>query len=297
MKDQHPLGSSRTSTAQIDDVFDGGHCRDETNSNLSMLPTDMILKIFLLSDGKTIGRGRCISRDWYNRLNRVYNTVTHLKSEGGKAAVLHLDNPLKEVDCGQLSLYVFDTRVDVPVAAPLDWTWFSLVGSAMGKLCARFSTDGRSSSPLGSLRSIIPDLGFDSYHFNHRDDWSTYAFVAVIGSDDYKILSLTKRHLATAGYDKQIFLSNAGAMEWGRHLFVGDPNLTNTSCVMFGLDLLGISHFIRGFDVFDPSLDAVVLEVQFHYVGLTDGVVRFVGRVRWAGIVSIKGCMEFSLSV
>ncbi|KAL4328721.1 hypothetical protein S83_042824 [Arachis hypogaea] len=86
-------------------------------------------------------------------------------------------------------------------------------------------------------------------------------------------------------------------MEWGRHLFVGDPNLTDTPCVMFGLNLLGISHFIRGFNVFDPSLDAIVSEAQFRSVGLTDGVVRFVGRIRWAGVVSLKGSMEFSVCV
>ncbi|XLT50940.1 hypothetical protein HN873_043544 [Arachis hypogaea] len=76
----------------------------------------------------------------------------------------------------------------------------------MDKLCARYSTDGRSSSlviwdPLGSWRSIIPDPGSDCYHFNHCDDWSAYAFVGVVDSDDYKILSLAKRHSAAAGYD------------------------------------------------------------------------------------------------
>ncbi|XLT76602.1 hypothetical protein S245_034002 [Arachis hypogaea] len=94
-----------------------------------------------------------------------------------------------------------------------------------------------------------------------------------------------------------INLGPSGAMAWGRHLFIGDPNLTDTPCVMFGRNLLGISHFIRDFDVLESSLDAVISEAQLCSVGLTDGVVRFIGRVRWPGVVSIKGCMEFSLNV
>ncbi|XLT12845.1 hypothetical protein HN51_058535 [Arachis hypogaea] len=66
---------------------------------------------------------------------------------------------------------------------------------------------------------------------------------------------------------------SSGCNGVGRHLFVGDPNLTDTPCVMFGRDLLGINHFIRGFDVLEPSLDVVVSEVHFRSVGLIDGVV------------------------
>ncbi|XLR53616.1 hypothetical protein S83_004288 [Arachis hypogaea] len=75
---------SRATVEEADHAFRGRHCRDEVNLNVSALPTDLILKIFLRSDGKTIGRGRCMSRDWYNRLNRVDNMVTHFKSEGGR---------------------------------------------------------------------------------------------------------------------------------------------------------------------------------------------------------------------
>ncbi|QHN99471.1 uncharacterized protein DS421_13g398100 [Arachis hypogaea] len=361
---------SRATVKEVDHDFRGKHYWDEVNLNISALPTDLILQIFLRSDGKTIGRGRCMSRDWYNRLNRADNMVTHFKSKGGgEAAVLHLDNPLKEADCGRLCMFVFETCVAVPVAAPLAWTWFSMVGTDTCKVCARYSIDGRSSSLIawdsfGSWRSVIPDPGSDGYHFNHRDEWSAYAFLSMVGSDDYKILSLTKRHLATAGYDMHMYLSSAGrfskkpvsvvryatmesawdaieigagacvdhptlighhdyvdfvtyerstlrfrvhvmtinlgqvgGMAWGRHLFIGDPNLIDTPCVKFGCDLLGISHAIRDFDGLESSLVAVASKAQFRSVGLTDGVVRFVGRVRWPGVVSIKGCMGFYLEV
>ncbi|KAL4349806.1 hypothetical protein AHAS_Ahas10G0078800 [Arachis hypogaea] len=97
---------SRATVEEADHAFRSGHCWDEVNLNIFALPTDLILKIFLCSDGKTIGRGRCMSRDWYNRLNRVDNMVTHFKSRG-KVEVLHLDNPLKDADCGRLSMFVF----------------------------------------------------------------------------------------------------------------------------------------------------------------------------------------------
>ncbi|XLU66611.1 hypothetical protein S245_025664 [Arachis hypogaea] len=382
MEPQHRFGMSRPTVKEIDHVFRDGHCWDEINSSISSLPRDLILKIFLLFDGKTIERGRCMSHEWYNRLNQVDNMVTQFKSEGEKGAVLHLDNPLKEADCGRHSMFIFETRVNVPIAAPLDWTWFSMVGTNTGKLCARYSIDGRSSSlitkdPFGSWKSVIPDPGSNGYHFNHRDEWSAYAFLCMVGCDDYKILSPTKRHLATAGYDMQMYLSSAGqwspavrtppmidklssgyaianncvfwvivkdeieigssacvhhptlighhdyvdfvtyeqstlrfgvhvmiinlgpvgAMAWGRHLFISDPNLTDTPCVKFGRDLLRISNFIRDFDGLESSLDTVVSEAQFRSVGLTDGVVRFVGCVRWPGVISIKGSMGFSLNV
>ncbi|KAL4396870.1 hypothetical protein AHAS_Ahas01G0135100 [Arachis hypogaea] len=301
---------SRAIVEEVDHAFRGGDCWDEVNLKISALPTDLIVKIFLHSNGKTIGRGRCISRDWYNRLNRADNMVTHFKSEGGKVAILHLDNPLKNANCRRLSMFLFRTRVAVPVAAPLDWTWFSMVGTDTSK-------------------SLIPDLGSDGYHFNHREEWSAYAFLSMVGCDDYKILSLTKRHLATPGYDMQMFLSSAGqwslavlippvidrlssgfgvhvmtinlrpigAMAWGRHIFIGATNLTETPCLKIGRELIGISHCVRDFDGVESSLDAVVSEAQFRSIGLTDGVVKFIGRVRRPGVVCIKGCMGLSLEV
>ncbi|KAL4314159.1 hypothetical protein AHAS_Ahas15G0057200 [Arachis hypogaea] len=130
---------SRATVEEAAHGFRGGHCGDEVNLNISALPTDLILKIFLCFDGKTI-----------------------------------------------------DT----------------------GKVCARYSIDGRSSSlitwdPFGFWRSVIADPGFEGYHFNHREEWSAYAFLSMVGCDDYKILSLTKRNLATPGYDVQMYLSSA----------------------------------------------------------------------------------------
>ncbi|KAL4300944.1 hypothetical protein AHAS_Ahas17G0251500 [Arachis hypogaea] len=228
-------------------------------------------------------------------------------------------------------MFVFETRVAVPVASPLAWTWFSMVGIDTGKVCATYSIDGRSSllitwDPFGSWRSVIPDPGSDGYHFNHHDEWSACTFLSMVGCDDYKILSLTKRHLATAGYDMQMYLLSAGQwsptagtppmidrlssgyvvanscvfwvnsegrfseklvsvvrfgvhvmtinlgqvgrMAWGRYLFIGDPNLTDTPCVKFGRDLLRISHVIRDFDGLESSLDAVASEAQLHSVGV-----------------------------
>ncbi|QHO52872.1 hypothetical protein HN51_021777 [Arachis hypogaea] len=255
----------------------------------------------------------------------------------------------------------------------------------MGKVCARFSIDGHSSflviwNPFSSWRSLITDPGSNCYHFNHRDDWSAYAFVGVYGCDGYRIMSLTKRHLVSAGYDMNVFESEVGhwtpcvqtptmvdklgnryavfkhcvfwinsegwfwkkpvsvvryssldsiwseieiganmcvehpvligredgvdfvsyerssvrfgvhlvainigssdGMEWGRSLFIGDPNLMETPCGLLGVVLLSINHFICGFDVFDPSFDAAMSEAQFRAICLDDGVVRFVGRMR-----------------
>ncbi|KAL4349805.1 hypothetical protein AHAS_Ahas10G0078700 [Arachis hypogaea] len=212
--------------------------------------------------------------------------------------------------------------------------WFSMVGTDTGKVCARYSIDGRLSSlitwdPFGSWRSVIPDPGSDSYHFNHSEEWSAYAFLSMVGCDDYKILSLMKRHLANPGYDMQMYLSSAGqwspaaqilpmidrlssgfgvhvmiinlrpvgAMAWGRHLFIGGTNLTETPCLKIGRELLGISYCVRDFVGVESSLDAIVSEAQFRSIGLTDGVVKFIGRVRWLGVVCIKGCMGFSLEV
>ncbi|KAL4343635.1 hypothetical protein AHAS_Ahas11G0098100 [Arachis hypogaea] len=264
-----------------------------------------------------------MSRDWYDRLNRANNMVTHFKSVGGKAVVLHLDNPLRDADCGRLSMFVFETRVAIPVAAPLEWTWFFLVGTDSGKVYARFSIDGRSSSlitwdPLGSWRSVIADPGSDGYHYNHRDDCSAYAFLSMVGCDAYKILSLTKSNLASPGYDVQMYLSttgrwssavrtppmidrlssgyavvsswvfgsivksalrfgvhvmtinlsHVGAMAWGRHLFIGVANMTETPSLKIGRDLLGISHCVCGFDGAAASLDEVVSVAQFCSIGL-----------------------------
>ncbi|XLR15740.1 hypothetical protein S83_043678 [Arachis hypogaea] len=94
-----------------------------------------------------------------------------------------------------------------------------------------------------------------------------------------------------------INLGPVGTMEWGWHLFIGDPNLTETPSVKFGRDLLRISHSICDFDTVQLSLDAVISEAQFHSIGLTDGVARFIGRVTRPGVVCIKGCMGFSLEV
>ncbi|KAL4328801.1 hypothetical protein AHAS_Ahas13G0236400 [Arachis hypogaea] len=294
-----------------------------------------------LRDGKTIGRGKCMSHDWFNRLNRADNMVKHVTSKGGKGVVLHLDNPLKDVDCDQLSLYLFETRVKVPVTSPFDWKWFSLVGSTMGSDC---------------------------YHFNHRDDWSAYALVVVSGqwggcvhtlpmvdrlANRYAVSQhsifwvnskgrFRKKPVSVVRYSTQdctwteiefgadvcveypaligrdngvdfvsyeqsssryrvhlltINIGPLGSMEWGRHLFIGDPNRTDTPCAMVGLDLLGINHFICGFDIFDPSFDTVVSEVHVRAVGLGDGVVRFVGRMRWSRVVGINGIIEFSVCV
>ncbi|KAL4329441.1 hypothetical protein AHAS_Ahas13G0301100 [Arachis hypogaea] len=160
MEYQHSFGGCRSSTAPVDAGFDGGRCREPPLAS--------------------------------SRLNRADNMVMHVTSKGGNGVVLHLDNPLKEVDCGRLSVYLFETRVEVSVTAPLDWKWFSLVGSSMG------------------LLSWIHNC----YHFNHCDDWSAYAFVDVYGCADYWIVSLTKSHLASAGYDMQVFYSAGG--QWSR---------------------------------------------------------------------------------
>ncbi|QHO58428.1 hypothetical protein S83_009136 [Arachis hypogaea] len=94
-----------------------------------------------------------------------------------------------------------------------------------------------------------------------------------------------------------INIGSSSGMEWGRSLFIGDPNLTKTPCGLLDVDLLGINHFICGFDVFDPSFDTAMSEAQFRVISLDDGVVRFVGCMRWGGVVSIKSVVSFSLCV
>ncbi|QHO28763.1 uncharacterized protein DS421_7g219510 [Arachis hypogaea] len=242
-----------------------------------------------------------------------------------------------------------------------------------------------------------PSPGSDGYHFNHRDDCSAYAFLSMVGSDDYKIISLMKRNLASPGYDVQMYLSTAGrwssamrtlpmidrlssgyvvasscvfwvncegrftktlvsvvrfatmdsawdeieigagacvdhptlighndyvdfvtyewsalrfgvhvmtinlspvgAIAWGQLLFIGVTNMTETPSLKIGRDLLGISHCVRGFDGAESLLDAVVSVAQFRSIDLTDGVVKFIGRITWLGVVCIRGCIGFSIEV
>ncbi|XLR53521.1 hypothetical protein S83_004193 [Arachis hypogaea] len=94
------FGGSSSSATPAHAVFHSGLYRELTSSNIPVLPMELILKIFLLSDGKTIGKGRCMSRDWFNRLSQIDHMVMHLTTNGGEGVVLHLDNPLRYVDCG-----------------------------------------------------------------------------------------------------------------------------------------------------------------------------------------------------
>ncbi|XLR00009.1 hypothetical protein S83_066207 [Arachis hypogaea] len=120
----------------------------------------------------------------------------------------------------------------------------------------------------------------------------------LIGHNDYvDFMTYDRSTLRFGIHVMTINLGPVGGMAWGRHLFIGDPNLTDTPCVKFGRSLLGIIHVICDFDGLETSLEAVVSEAQFHSVDLTDGVVRFLRRVRWPGVVSIKGCMGFYLEV
>ncbi|KAL4365213.1 hypothetical protein AHAS_Ahas07G0083600 [Arachis hypogaea] len=48
---------SRARIEEDDRPFHVGHGSDEANFNIPALPTDVILKIFLRSDAKMIGRG------------------------------------------------------------------------------------------------------------------------------------------------------------------------------------------------------------------------------------------------
>ncbi|KAL4314158.1 hypothetical protein AHAS_Ahas15G0057100 [Arachis hypogaea] len=123
-------------------------------------------------------------------------------------------------------------------------------------------------------------------------------YPTLIGHDDYvNFVTYERSALRFGVHVMTINLRPGGAMAWGRHLFIGVTNLTETPCMKIGRELLGISHCVRDFEGVESSLDAVVSKAKFRSIGLADGVVKFIGSVRWAGVVCIKGCMGFSLEV
>ncbi|XLR70315.1 hypothetical protein S83_020987 [Arachis hypogaea] len=127
-------------------------------------------------------------------------------------------------------------------------------------------------------------------------DYSTFS--TLIGHDDYVDFVTYERSALRFGvHVMTINFRPGGAMAWGRHLFIGVTNLTETPCLKIGRELLGISHCVRDFEGVESSLDAVVSEAKFRSIGLADRVVTLIGSVRWPGVVCIKGCMGFSLEV
>ncbi|XLR13713.1 hypothetical protein HN51_034614 [Arachis hypogaea] len=170
-------------------------------------------------------------------------------------------------------------------------------GYAVANSCIFWvNSEGRfSKKPVSVVRYATMESAWDAIEIGAG---ACVDHPTLIGHHDYvDFVTYERSTLRFRVHVMTINLGQVGGMAWGRHLFIGDPNLIDTPCVKFGCDLLGISHAIRDFDGLESSLVAVASKAQFRSVGLTDGVVRFVGRVRWPGVVSIKGCMGFYLEV
>ncbi|XLU24826.1 hypothetical protein S245_060892, partial [Arachis hypogaea] len=105
----------------------------------------------------------------------------------------------------------------------------------------------------------------------------------LIGHHDYvDFVTYERSPLRFGVHVMTINLGQVGRMAWGRYLFIGDPNLTDTPCVKFGRDLLRISHVIRDFDGLESSLDAVASEAQLHsVVYISEAGSGFRGNAKW----------------
>ncbi|XLR15738.1 hypothetical protein HN51_036715 [Arachis hypogaea] len=301
--------SSTSSLLNIPDINIGNSSMvipTDFDNVVRVLPTDIILKIFLLSDGATIARGRCMSRDWYHFLTLEENMCQYYVIKGGDAVVIHLHNPLNDDDHGRLSLYDLQTRSEIPLANPVECQWFSLFGSAQGHPLLLVW------KPFSALLNEVVDPRFVGFPLNHRPGFSVYAYVACIQNYDYHFVCLIKSSLLTKGYDMHVYDSRSFHWSDPRHtpLFVdriSDQYVVydntifwcssryglhvatiNIGAILLGSHLIGMIHSIRDVDFFNPSYGRPFSLIHFCSISTIEWIRKYAGSMRWQSVVDFK---------
>ncbi|MED6125630.1 hypothetical protein PIB30_070431 [Stylosanthes scabra] len=169
---------------------------------------------------KALVRCRSLNKAYRQRLTDPRNLSTHFCSQYGDTFFIQFNNPVDRLQLPILTVYDVDHGSQ--------WKWFSLIGSDMGSLCARFSLDIRVSSiivwnPITNRRRVISDPASPCFpnHLFARGA-AVYSFMVSHATKHFRVTVLLKKVVNHIGYTLCVYdltLSSWSLPVEATHLF------------------------------------------------------------------------------
>ncbi|MED6108969.1 hypothetical protein PIB30_029194 [Stylosanthes scabra] len=161
---------------------------------LAHFPDEIMWKIFLKADHKTIGRCRSLNKSWNFWLKCPDFLKEHWAENKWRrrSIILGVDNPPGDGNSQWFYDSDLDSRDQVQLNIPININqgMYTMVGSDHGILCMRISQAGHHWNPLTRKREYVFDEA--KKHFNYRV--CVYAFGFPAESTNYQIVHVYKRN-------------------------------------------------------------------------------------------------------
>ncbi|RYR61997.1 hypothetical protein Ahy_A04g019282 [Arachis hypogaea] len=191
---------------------------------------NILMEIFTRTDPNTTARCRAASTTWRVRLAsdefRRENTLTNI----GKHHKVLLQISDEKTYCSRVSFCLVDLTdggtVAVPIPAQVGPSgWWYVIGSTCGMVCVQYSTTGFDLrlmvwNPLLRLARQLDDPADTLL----KQAVIRYAFGYLVGTDNYYVVHMSKRHILDRFLHCNVFNSADGS--W-KHGYINDQRLTH----------------------------------------------------------------------
>ncbi|MED6193407.1 hypothetical protein PIB30_019141 [Stylosanthes scabra] len=184
----------------------------------------------------------------------------HLNIIFGSPVLLHLKNPLLENRMGRVSLFDIDKGKEIPFQFPVDWSWFQIISSSDGFICARFSYDLMFThliiwNPITNTRKFIDDPAADNFPRNmYCPNLAVYTFFQVPNEHRFLIMLLQRNSYVEPGYNMHFY--NSASLQWS------DPMTIPSS-----IDILCNQSIVVGWRIFFVNKLAVYGNRTYSIIG------------------------------
>ncbi|XP_016200208.1 putative F-box protein At1g46840 [Arachis ipaensis] len=181
--------------------------------DLPFLSDDIILKILVKADPKTVGKCRSLSKAWNSRLctNLFIKQNYKETKDRDRSVIVGIGSPPSDQNSMWYVRASVDTGRQFNFNVPIEinhYGFYSILGSNHGVICLRISMGGLNSrllmwNPLTRKRRVAPDEA--SKHCCHVV--SLFAFGYLEDSVEYHIVHVHKRHYSDSTMSWSLYSS------------------------------------------------------------------------------------------
>ncbi|RYR19495.1 hypothetical protein Ahy_B03g064278 [Arachis hypogaea] len=165
---------------------------------IPQLNEDLLWKIFVRCDAKTVGRSRTTSKEWRFKLSTALFVKQHFKQNKNRdrSVIIEVGYPPSDESCRWFLKAMLDggQQMNMNVPIPINrFGFYSLIGLDNGNVCIRFSQGGLSArlmiwNLLTRRMMFVSDQA--SKHCRHAV--SLYAFGYLVDGIEYRIIHVYK---------------------------------------------------------------------------------------------------------
>ncbi|MED6109140.1 hypothetical protein PIB30_030925 [Stylosanthes scabra] len=192
----------------------------------------------------------------------------------------------------------FGKGKEISIQFPVDWSWFQIISSSDGFICARFSYDLLSThliiwNPVTNTRKFIDNPATQNFPCNLYCPNLAWSEPLTVPSS-LDILYIDPSGLLFGLHLHEIIISEDWGLEWATSRFCTFSYISQTPTIMVGDMVLGLIHSVTDLDISDPAFEGTLSEIQFTMIDVYTGQSFVAGTMRSNAILEVSHVYPFA---